>query len=373
MAKKPRKPKGLPYLECSGGFWWYRPYIPKKQRDDLKVDSRGRLAAICLGRVTDQEWAIREAHAAAMKSISMTCDKTMYSLVWMNEQYMGSAKFRSKAPKTQTDAVGFARILKHRIEVNGREATLGDLHPRDLTKPTLRTILDDRHEEYRANGRQGGSQCNRELSHLSVVIKWCLERYDEYAGLINPCLGLERFEENVNKRYVKDNEYLIQLEVAAEYLDYLPVVFELAYLTATRGIEVTELMLTNIIRDPDTGKMVIKVERRKGSKDTYIEITQRLQAAINAAKALHRSRKYTGMYLVPGARSAKMNRSTLNTSMQRLKERMDKAGKGDVFWTLHDLKRKGISDADDKRIAGHLTEAMRQRYDVKIHAYKAPK
>ncbi len=52
---------------------------------------------------------------------------------------------------------------------------------------------------------------------------------------------------------------------------------------------------------------------------------------------------------------------------------MDEAGVDHKFWTLHDLKKKGVSDAEDKKIGGHKTEKMRERYDVKIHAYAPPR
>lgn len=37
---------------------------------------------------------------------------------------------------------------------------------------------------------------------------------------------------------------------------------------------------------------------------------------------------------------------------------MFSSGLGDIFENFHDLKRKGISDAKDNRIAGHKTEQM---------------
>jgi len=43
-----------------------------------------------------------------------------------------------------------------------------------------------------------------------------------------------------------------------------------------------------------------------------------------------------------------------------------------MYWTLHDLKRKGISDSENKHIGGHKTEAMRQRYIVKNETFEAP-
>ena len=43
-----------------------------------------------------------------------------------------------------------------------------------------------------------------------------------------------------------------------------------------------------------------------------------------------------------------------------------------LYWTLHDLKRKGISDSENKRIGGHKSESMRQRYNVKTETFSAP-
>ncbi len=49
----------------------------------------------------------------------------------------------------------------------------------------------------------------------------------------------------------------------------------------------------------------------------------------------------------------------LATAMQRVKARMNNTGLASTWWTLHDLKRKGLTEATDKTIAGHRTEAMR--------------
>jgi hypothetical protein len=54
--------------------------------------------------------------------------------------------------------------------------------------------------------------------------------------------------------------------------------------------------------------------------------------------------------------------------MKRLKQKMVLKGLGDVYWHL--LKSKAVSDAEDKRIAGHKTEAMRERYNTKLESYK---
>jgi hypothetical protein len=37
--------------------------------------------------------------------------------------------------------------------------------------------------------------------------------------------------------------------------------------------------------------------------------------------------------------------------------------------TLHDLKRKGISDSKNKNIGGHKTVEMQQRYNTKVEVF----
>lgn len=56
----------------------------------------------------------------------------------------------------------------------------------------------------------------------------------------------------------------------------------------------------------------------------------------------------------------RFTRSGLNSAMQRLKQKMEKRGLSDVYWNLHLLKSKAVSDSEDKRIAGHKSEAMRE-------------
>lgn len=59
--------------------------------------------------------------------------------------------------------------------------------------------------------------------------------------------------------------------------------------------------------------------------------------------------------------------------MQQLKRLMEKKGLSHIYWNMHLLKSKAVSDAEDKRIAGHKSEAMCNRYDTKKHNYKPPK
>jgi hypothetical protein len=55
--------------------------------------------------------------------------------------------------------------------------------------------------------------------------------------------------------------------------------------------------------------------------------------------------------------------------MQRLKKKVSP----DVYWSLHLLKSKAISDAKNKNIGGHKSEAMKQRYNTKTEIVEPPK
>ena len=59
--------------------------------------------------------------------------------------------------------------------------------------------------------------------------------------------------------------------------------------------------------------------------------------------------------------------------MQRLKKKMIVQGLGKIYWTIHDLKRKGISDAKDKGIGGHRSESMKEQYATKIESFEPPR
>ncbi len=66
-------------------------------------------------------------------------------------------------------------------------------------------------------------------------------------------------------------------------------------------------------------------------------------------------------------------KSTVDSAMQRLKKRMVIKGHGDIYWSMHLLKSKGVSDAEDKNIEGHKSEQMKERYNTKIETIRAAK
>ncbi|MBU1723404.1 MAG: hypothetical protein KJ892_06085 [Gammaproteobacteria bacterium] len=119
----------------------------------------------------------------------------------------------------------------------------------------------------------------------------------------------------------------------------------------------------------------VRTHRRKGSQDNIIEWSERLQGAYASAIALHENYNITmhDPYLLCKPDGSQLAKSTINAAFQELKRNMEQEGLQSSYWSLHMIKAKGVSDAQDKRIAGHVTEAMRQRYDRKVPVRKPAK
>lgn len=374
----------IKYVSLVNRRWVYRPYIPKDKREGHDVDRYGFVKPIMLGVEADPWHRILKAYAAVQADLFNHTERDRFTLRWIVEKYEASSQFRTLASSSQKKAKTTRRILDHELKVNGRPGCLGDLFLKEITQPLIRQIRDKRLDDMQSRGHDGNSHCNREVAYLSAAIQWARSRHEEIDR--NPFRGLRALKENERDRYVTDAEYYQQLELAKEVSDYLPVVIELTYLLAARGIEVLDLEIRDTKVTDAEGRRVVRVARRKGSLTTWIECNDRVDEAIQAAMALHKNRKVSGKYLIPGMRGAKLVKSTLDDAMGRLRKSMAELEvksrwtrrdgqdeeESPMFWTLHDLKSKGISDSENKHIGGHKSEAMRQRYNRKNETFSAP-
>lgn len=186
---------------------------------------------------------------------------------------------------------------------------------------------------------------------------------------INPLRGYKKLKETACSRYVTEEDYLLQYNLAGTIRAYLQPMIELTYLLATRGVETLDIRLSDCTEDG------IRTYRRKGSRDNIIEWSERLQQAYESALTLHKNYNITtrDSYLLCKPDGSKLAKSTVNAAFQELKRKMEQDGFKDSYWSLHMIKAKGVSGAQDKRIAGHVTEAMRQRYDRKVPIRKPAK
>lgn len=372
MTPKPRQkntnwPK---YVTAANGRVVYRPRIAPTDRQYIDTDKNGFLKPpIRLGAPTDSDDQIINAYLSAKNNLKTRCGSEKHSLRWVLQQYLQSAKFKSLAPGSQQRSAAFVGVIDHAITADGKAQTFGDLPIRHISKPMVRRLAEKRLADYQARGRKGTAQVNREITLLSTATQWASEYIDDLQISDNP-FRIGKFTEQKNTRYVTDEEFRIQSETAGEVAPYLPIVFEITYLIAARGVETLDITLADI--DPDRTTGGIYIHRRKGSKDNIIEWSDRLYAAYLAARAQHAKFKISSIDapLILSTKGAPLRKSSLDTAMQRLKDLMSARGLSHIYWSLHKIKAKGISDAENNRIAGHQTEAMREQYSVKTERHK---
>ncbi len=368
----PRKRKitteyNIKYVHNSNGTLQYRPYIKKKERHDgIKTDKGGFLKPpISIGKLGDDPDHIYQAYLIAKEQIKKQETGTKGQIGWIVSEYMKSAKWKQKAPSSQKRDQNLCKIINHPIKINGKQETLAELHLSALDKPIINAIAQKRLENYKKAGKKGEVQVNREITFLTSAISWALNNVPNLGIHINPLKGREKFVEPKNERYVSHQEYEIQYNLASDIRPYLQAIFEITYLTATRGVEVLDIKLSDCTEEG------IRIHRRKGSRDNIITWSSRLRKAYDQALKEHDKHKIRPIdpYLIIGASSGQMAKGTLNAVMQELKREMTKKGLENIFWSLHKLKSKGMTDAKNKDISG-LSEAMKRHYNKEIPKIK---
>ncbi len=374
MSPRKRKIKteyNIKYVHFTNSRIVYRPYIKKSERKNgLSIDKNGFLKPpISLGKEGDHPDKIFQNYLIAKEQIKSEKKAQEQTLGWLVEMYEDSRAYKELASSSQKRNKNLRKILDHHITINGKNDTLENLHIKKVTKPLFQMLAEKRLKDYIKAGRKGVVQVNREITFISSTFNWATNYIANLGISQNPLKGFKKLKENENERYVTDKEYSIQFNEAAHISDYLQPIFELTYLLATRGIETLDIRLSDC---SDEG---IRTHRRKGSKDNIIAWSDRLNKAYKLALERHRNFKTLPIdpYLIMGFSGGKLTKSTLDDAMQRLKKNMEKKGLGDVYWSLHKLKSKGVSDSDNKNIAGHKTEQMRQKYDTKIQVFQPVK
>lgn len=288
------------------------------------------------------------------------------TLFWLKKKYFISKSFKKLAPSTQSRYLGVIKFLEHKVEVNGSEMPLGDLYMTEINKPLIKSIMHERLDEYIDQGLKGNEQVIYEKSVLSTLLTWACSNLTDIGITNNPILKIKlEIEKSQNERYVTDKEYLVQYDLASPIGQCF---FEVTYLCASRGIEARHLLESN-----DFGDKLL-IERRKGSKDTFIRVSDRLRVALDQAKSLRPKRKIVRIgvdrHIFENQKGNPFTHDSFQSMMGRLRDKMKKVGLQDVYWNMHLLKSKGLSDAKDKDMAG-LTEQMKRRYQPKAQEHDA--
>ena len=373
-----RKSYGIKGIRIENGRVVYRPYIPHSERHDgIRLDSRGQLSPpVRLGKVGDPDDKIMAAYLAAKANLKQQLIGERNTLHRISKQYQDSRQFRELAPSSQRAAWHAAKILQHPIALDGKMQTVADLHITEVDKPLFQKITENRYKKAQDEGRKGAASINREIAYVSAMISWATNYIPNLGIDRNPLIGFRRLPEQGRTRHVSDDEYWTQYHIAAETPENgLCIVFELTLGLAARGAEALHIKVS------DCTEQGILVHRLKGSKNTLIEWSAepdipkeqtRLYRACQAALERHKGHKILPIDppLILTRKGERLSPSGLQSAMQRLKQKMKARGLERMYWTVHELKHKAITEAKDKRIAGHKTEAMRQKYDHSVERFK---
>lgn len=326
------RPDALPayvYWDKTGnGRWiWRPPTDADGKRRSYRLGGKG----LTLRQLWDAYYAISAEPPA----------DTLRDLVRAFEQ---SPDWQDLAQSTRRDYRFCAKhILAEHTKAGQPVATT---RPSDWTPGAVRAYVDRRGETSR-------SRANHELRYLRRLFGWAYER-DQLPS--NPARGVKCLKQPPRQRYVTPGEYAAFLAEHGPRYPYLVPVAELAYLCRLRLSEVLDIRRADIRDDG------LFAKRRKGSKDAVTEWTPRLRAAVDCALSLHGT--IASVYLIPSPTRGRMGESTVQTAWQRAQR--DWAAAGNQRFTMHDLKRAGISDAEGDKLAasGHRTAAMLRVYDV---------
>lgn len=321
---------------------WLPKYCYINRQSIVYIEPGQKPVKLCKVKGATRESVIRllAAHLESKPDAS--------TLRWLCQQFDESVQFSRLAVSTRK-AYGYHRDTL--LATKGKNGvTMGDVTYARLTTGVLQRYVDRRATE---GDPVAG---NREIKgYLSAVFSWAQQR-DLVAA--NPCHAVRKNPETAATRYVEDWE-LSHFQAHASPA-YLPIFAELAYLLAARTSEVLALSRGDLLDDG------VRVRRLKGSKTNVVLWSPRLRAAVDAAKAL--PARVATTTLLHDKAGQPLKYAAVRSAWDLTQKRCAKAAEADgVVWsgfTRHDLKRKGATDHKSGTVAGHKTEAMRQRYRV---------
>lgn len=372
--------------------------VPRKRRHDPTIPAHIDQAGIPTGVYWDRSgkgrWYVLEREEGKPKRHTIAGPKArlsdLHALVegsagvgtveWLAAEYRASAKFAKLAAGTQKDYDYSRDVLLAFPSPLG--VPFGKLEANRLRNTHLQAVVD-------ALEKQGTpTKANKVLRYARLLFRWGLNR-----GKVrqNPAQGLEAATERKRQRLPAPEVYAAMLAYAqggaalkartrGSCSPYLPLVMEVSYLCRLRGIET--ITLTEAQADSEG----LLTNRRKRSRDNFVEWNSRLRAAWDAALALRRSvmeRTRRPEMLKPQDRvvfleegGEPLSRSTLDSAWQRLIWNAIEAGviSEDQRFSLHDLKRKGGTDTPgtraEKQDALGVSEAMMKVYDKSVPRVK---
>lgn len=279
-----------------------------------------------------------------------------------------SIDWRDLSPLTRKD---YLNCHKQIVNTKASDGLFGDIEIIHWSVGTVRKYRDFRAEKSR-------SRANKELAYIKRLFSWA---YVYEKVKFNPAKGVPKLTIAPRQHYAEDEcfNFLLQVAKDAKGYWYLPYVMEIAYLCRMRLCEVLDLTEENAKQE---GLLII---RRKGSRANIVEWSDHLlalwQSAIKHRDAILAKRRQplpaTRPIFISARTGDLIQPSSLETAKKRIdelaKEKAEAMGFDYTHFTLHDLKRKGVTDTQGNKqdASGHRSAAMLNIYDVKPIIVKA--
>jgi integrase len=188
--------------------------------------------------------------------------------------------------------------------------------------------------------------------------------------------GVPKLKNPPRQHYAEEKDYIFLLDVARESSYwYLAPILELAYECRMRSIEVLNMTDANELEEG------LLIKRNKGSRDNITLWSDELRRLWENAKS-HRNKILAKKKLIrqfdPEKRfifiSEKSGERITSRALKTAKNRVDQLaiekaktlGLSFIPFTIHDVKRRGISDTTGDKLAasGHRSLSMMNIYDV---------
>ena len=364
----PRMPKhinqdSLPrrcYWDDSGNGHWYITYSDKS---GVKPKPKRK-------RIAGQGATLAELH----KLVEQFHDVNRDTFRFIAMQYFDKSNYETLADETKRGyQICFANMCDFQTKA---DIALADVPISDWTSPLVQRYIDTMKDK--------PTKAKHVHSFIRRVFSWGLNR--GYC-INNPAIGTDLPKRRNKQTLPTQRAYDRLLSYAKHHgtygqknkgscPHYIWAIMEINYLCYLRGVE------TRNITDEHIKNDVLLAERRKGSGTNKIEFNDRLRAAVNhllecrgniwAQRKLQIPFKASERPVVINTQGERLKASAYHSSWQRFITSCIDQGiiTPEERFSMHDLKRKGITDTTEINAGEHLDERMKGVYDKSIRTVK---
>lgn len=257
----------------------------------------------------------------------------------------------------------------NQLEIVQLKKAFGTMAPKDLKPPHVWAYL------HKFRGKEAPVRANREVSFLQAAFN-----YARSQGIVrdNPCIGVERNEEESRTRLVTEAEMDSLIKFCREngHLDNdserkessdaglrVALAARLAYLTSKAQGQILRLHKSQI-----NDQEGITFSKRKRGAPTLVQWTDELRRTVDECLAL--PTKVASLYLICNRHGQPYTSSGFKSMWKRIMNKWVEAG--NEHFTFHDIRAKSTTDLiEDGRKASELTGHLTESIPAKVYDRRA--